>query len=839
MDKPTTKPSVYTPDPWNIIEEFSGWGDEQRESYYRGESIFALGNGNIGMRGSFEEGLAYAVHPNDAGPYRAPDGSLQENYFLSVPGTYLNGFYESEKIQYPEPAYGYAKNSQTMLNVPDGKIIRVMLGEGDPLHIDLNPDGLKHFRRTLNLQTGLLERHLTWCSPHGREVELTVKRLVSLEHPNIAAIEFTLTPQFAGRVTFESVLHDRVQNVSVGSDPRVGSHLVGCVLDRVANTDSSGEDCVLIHRTKHSGLMLASGMRNVLTSHPKTKPAVRIENDEIAVTYTVQAKAGAPITLVKYLVYSYAEADSARAETLMADARAQLELARSSGFAGLAAGQSDTMRRFWARADVNIKGKGEDTTLLQQGIRFNMFHLLQAARADNRANICSKGLTGEGYEGHYFWDTEMFAAPFFQYAEPDICRNLLQYRYRILKYARQRARELSHKQGAAYAWRTINGEECSAFFPAGTAQYHINADIAYAIKSYVAASGDTQFLIEQGAEMVFETARLWVDLGDYVPARGNQFCIHGVTGPDEYTAVVDNNCYTNLMAQENLRYACAIARWLKANHPLGYTDVAARLKPPLAEEELSAWERAADAMYIPYDEQTGLFAQDDGFFNRAAWRWDWGSRDGKPVLLNRFHYLVIYRHQVCKQADTILALYLLPHMATLEQKRRNYNYYEQITTQDSSLSTCTFSIIASEIGYHRRAYDYFMQTARMDLDDRHGNVVAGVHIANMAGTWMCLVNGFAGLRLETGEHPDESIPHYKPYLPEEWDEYSFRVRHRNSTLQVTVKRDEENSGQVVAEYALDTGEAQTHPLKLRHHHVGFTLDEQNPKRVLVITDEIG
>jgi alpha,alpha-trehalose phosphorylase len=836
MQKPTSKPSVYTPDAWNIIETYSTW-DEQRDQYYRSESIFALGNGYLGLRGSFEEGLAHALHPNDADPYRQPDGKLQPNYFLSVPGTYINGFYESEKIQYPEPAYGYAKNSQTMLNLPDGKIIRVFLGDddSDPLHIDLNPDGLTDYRRALNMQSGVLERHYKWCSPGGREVAVNVRRLVSFEHPHLAAIEFTLTPGFSGRVQIESVLDDDVQNVSVRSDPRVGSHLVGRVLERVANTELSSDECILIHRTPHSGLLLGSGMLNVLETHPKVKPAVRIDENGVTVAYTVRAKAGEPITLVKYLAYVDADGNTAP-ETLMEEARAQLNLARSSGFAGLAAGQGEHMGRFWTHTDVNIKGTGEDTLLLQQGIRFNMFHLLQAARADNTASIGSKGLTGEGYEGHYFWDTEMFADPFFQYAEPDICRNLLQYRYRTLKHARQRARELSHKQGAAFAWRTINGEESSAFFPAGTAQYHINADIAYAIRNYVAATGDTQFLIEQGAEIVFETARLWVDLGDYVPARGNQFCIHGVTGPDEYTAVVDNNCYTNMMAQENLRYACQVARWMKANHPLGYTDVAARLKPPLADEELADWERAANAMYIPYDEQTGLFAQDDGFFNRAAWRWDWGTRDGKSVLLNRFHYLVIYRHQVCKQADTVLALYLLPDRATLEEKRRNFNYYEQITTQDSSLSTCTFSIIASEIGYHRRAYDYFMQTARMDLDDRHGNVVAGVHIANMAGTWMCLVNGFAGLRLDMGQHPDESIPHYRPFLPEEWNEYSFRVRHRRSTLQVTVRRDP-NSQQVVAEYELDTINAEAHPLRLQHYHTAFTLDEQNPKRVLVVTDE--
>jgi trehalose/maltose hydrolase-like predicted phosphorylase len=840
-----TNSPFYKLDEWKIIEEYSQWKD-LRDHWYQSESIFAIGNGSIGMRGSVEEGFEHAVHPNN------PNGIQQDKNFFSVDGTYINGFYESQKIAYPEAGYAFAKNSQTMLNVPNGKMIRVLLDDGkdqEALHIDTGV--IEEYTRTLNMDTGLLERRVIWNSPKKHlRVLLEVKRLVSFERPHLAAIEFRLTPYFTGRVQFESVLDGHVENVNAQSDPRVGSHLDGCVLRSVDDPMMLDAGGILKQETSHSNLILASGMVNVLDATSQLKsPTVttgyvgdkkgKSEKDNvIKVIYDVKAENGKPITLHKYLAYEYAEKSSPSIKNLVSDVQKELASAQKAGFAKLVKEQSAYMKRFWEQASVSIKGKNEDIKLLQQGVRFNMFHLLQAAGRDGKTNISSKGMTGEGYEGHYFWDTEMFAAPFFQYVDPEICRDLLQYRYNTLKYARQRARDLSHTRGAAYAWRTINGEECSAFFPAGTAQYHINADIAYAIKSYVASTGDTQFLIEQGAEIVFETARLWADLGEYVPTQNNRFCIHGVTGPDEYTAIVDNNCYTNLMAQDNLRYAYQVAQWLKVTHPKDYEKIASRLQPYLAEGELSAWSQAADAMYIPYDEQTGLFAQDDGFLDRAAWRWDWGKRDGKEVLLNRFHYLVIYRHQVSKQADVMLALYLLPDRATLEQKRRNFNYYEQITTHDSSLSTCTFGIVASEIGYHARAYNYFMQTARTDLDDHHGNVTAGVHIANMAGTWMSLVNGFAGLRLELGSNPGESIPHYKPYLPDEWDEYSFRVCHQHAVLQMTVNRKivDQNHVVIEAEYTLILDHSKGQTLKLKHHDIPFELDQHTPKRTFVLVD---
>jgi trehalose/maltose hydrolase-like predicted phosphorylase len=373
----------------------------------------------------------------------------------------------------------------------------------------------------------------------------------------------------------------------------------------------------------------------------------------------------------------------------------------------------------------------------------------------------------------------MYIIPAFLVNYPDISRNLLKYRYHTLDKARERARQLSHPKGALFPWRTINGEECSTYFLAGTAQYHINADIAFAVKRYVEATADTDFLIRYGAEILFETARVWADLGAFIPRKGNKFCINGVTGPDEYTALVNNNCYTNLMAQENLWYAYEVAKWLQDSQADEYNRLAGAIN--LTEDEIAFWKHAADNMYIPYDDELGLYKQDDSFLDKVPWAFEATPPENHPLLIH-YHPLVIYRHQVCKQADLVLALFLLSHRFTPTEKRVNYDFYERLTTHDSSLSTCIFSIVASDIGYREKAYQYFLGTARMDLDDLHGNVKDGIHAANMAGTWMCLVHGFAGTRLYDGSL------NFRPYLPQGWQEYSFKITYRNALLEVTIRQ---------------------------------------------------
>ncbi|MFN8419845.1 MAG: glycosyl hydrolase family 65 protein [Anaerolineae bacterium] len=532
----------------------------------------------------------------------------------------------------------------------------------------------------------------------------------------------------------------------------------------------------------------------------------RADDLSTSVVYTVAAKAGQPITLDKFICYLTSR--DVPESSVQDEAKNILGNAKTVGFEVLRDEQAKYLTKFWDHADITIEG--DDA--LQQGLRVNMFHLLQSVGRDSKTSIAAKGVTGEGYEGHYFWDTEMYVVPFFLHTSPEIARKLLEYRYRILDKARERARQMAHPRGALYAWRTIDGEECSTYYPAGTAQYHINADIAFAIKRYVEATGDESFLVQGGAEILFETARLWADLGSYIPNKGGKFCINGVTGPDEYTAVVDNNAYTNLMAQINMRYAAEIAKWLQANNSDVYQEVAKRIG--LASSEIESWNKAADNMYLPYDERLQIYAQDDSFLNKAPWDFANTPPENYPLLIH-YHPLVIYRHQVCKQADFVLALFLLSERFSMEEKKRNYDFYEPLTTHDSSLSSCVFSIVASEIGYHDKAYDYFMETSRMDLDDSHRNVKDGVHIANMAGTWMSMIHGFAGMRVQSEN--GAPLLAFHPHLPEKWNGYAFNMVFRGRLVRVAVNRDH-------VTYALLEGEE----LAIAHNGERLTLRKNQP-----------
>lgn len=757
--KKTGKP-IYPYAEWEISED-----NFAPENNLRSETIFAQGNGYLGLRGNFEEG--YAGSPN-----------------TSVEGTYINAFYESEIIRYPETAYGYAEHSQTMLNVTNGKGIRLFF---DGEEFKMRPENTLEYRRVLLLKEGVLRRSLIWKTSKGQRLKIEIERLVSFENKHVAATRFVVTPLDAGgEVRFISAIDGDVQNLTASNDPRVGSGLHGRVLD-VQERAAAGDGGWVVQKTRHSKLALACAMTHRLQASASVHQTSQMGDLSVSVSYATAAAPGQAITLDKFVVYVTSR-DVAE-DKLVDKAQEILRAAQQTGFDGFKASQAAFLQKFWDAADVEIKGD----LALQQGLRVNSFHLLQSVGRDGYSNIGAKGLTGEGYEGHYFWDTETYILPFFLYTEPEISRSLLEYRYHILDKARERARQMSHPKGALFPWRTINGEECSAYYPAGTAQYHIDADIAFAIRRYMDATQDAEFMRESGAEMLFETARLWADLGAFIPSKGNKFCFNSVTGPDEYNAVVNNNCYTNLMAKTNLEYAHQMAAWLSVNAPADYQRVAQKIG--LEPQEIEFWRRAANQVYVPYDAERGIHPQDDEFLNKAPWDFAHVPADQYPLLLH-FHPLVIYRHQVCKQADLVLALLLLGNFFTPEEKKRNFDFYEPLTTHDSSLSTAVFSVIASELGYQEKAYRYFLSTARMDLDDTHKNTKDGIHAANMAGTWMCVVNGFGGMRVYDGQLS------FAPSLPAQWEYYRFRVLYRGRRIEVTVKP-------TGAEYRLLSGAAIT------------------------------
>jgi alpha,alpha-trehalose phosphorylase len=743
--------------------------------------MLAVGNGYLGMRGCPEEG-----------------GPTAEN------GTFINGFYETRPIVYGEDAYGFAKTGQTIVNVTDSEIIKLFVDD-EPFW--LPTARCVRYDRRLNMQSGTLDRELLWETPAGKLVLITSRRLVSFVHRHVAVISYqvTLLNAAAPVVIASEMVANAPSTRANGGDPRLASVFAGRVLQPRASY-ARERRVVLCHATDKSRLTLTCATDHALeTTCSHTSKAVHTE-DFGQVAFTIEARPRCPIHLTKYMVYH--TSPTASSEELCGRAEWTLDRVMHQGFQQLLTAQEQYMDDFWRRSDVQVRNIREDrvqrtTVEIQQAIRFNLFHILQAAARAEDTGVPAKGLTGQAYEGHYFWDTEIYLLPFLIYTAPRIARNLLTFRYQMLPQARARARELGH-QGAMFPWRTINGEEASAYYAAGTAQYHINADIMYALHKYVQATGDEPFLQDCGAEMLVETARLWLDLGFYAARKGGTFCINGVTGPDEYNTVVNNNAYTNLMAQENLRYAAQTVEALRAKAPEVYNALVQ--KTGLEPSEVEAWTRAAESMYVPYDEKLQIIPQDDSFLDREPWDFRKTPRDHYPLLL--FHHpLNIYRKQVIKQTDVVLAMFLLGHAFSLEAKRRNFAFYDPLTTGDSSLSSCIEAIIAGQIGDMDKAIQYGRAALLMDLADVGGNVKDGCHIASMGGTWMMLTYGFGGMRDDDG-----TLSFWPRRAPEDDAILRFPVTYRGQRLEVEI-------GLETVAYALREGEC----LMIRHEQEDIQL----------------
>jgi alpha,alpha-trehalose phosphorylase len=774
-------PQGFPADEWNLVEkrfhpEFLG----------QLETMLALGNGYLGMRGCPEEG-----------------GPNAEN------GTFINGFYETRPIVYGEDAYGFARTGQTICNVTDSKIIKLFVDD-EPFW--LPGANLLNYERRLNMKSGTLDREILWETPAGKQVLITSRRLVSFANRHVAAVSYRVTLLNAEAfVVISSEMATNEPSARIdGDDPRQTRAFSGRLLHRRSNY-AKDRRIVLCHATEKSRLTLACATDHALeTSCPHAYKAVHTE-DFGQVAFTIEARPGCRIQLTKYMVYHTSQ--TASVEELCGRAEWTMDRVMNQGFQQLLASQEQYMDDFWRRSDVQIRDVRKDRTKrstveMQQAIRFNLFHILQASARAEDTGVPAKGLTGQAYEGHYFWDTEIYLLPFLTYTSPRIARNLLTFRYKMLPQARARARQLGHR-GAMFPWRTISGDEASAYYAAGTAQYHINADIMYALRKYVQATGDELFLRDCGAEMLVETARLWLDLGFYSHAKGGRFCINAVTGPDEYNTVVNNNAYTNLMARENLRYAARTVESLRATAPDAYNALVHRTA--LESSEVEAWIRAAENMYVPYDEKLKIVPQDDSFLDREPWDFRNTPREHYPLLL--FHHpLNIYRKQVIKQADVVLAMFLLGDAFSPETKKRNFDFYDPLTTGDSSLSSCVEAIIAAQTGDIEKAFRYGMAALLMDLADVGGNVKDGCHIASMGGTWMMLTYGFGGMRDDDG-----TLSFWPRRAPEDNGILRFPLTYRGQTLEVEIGLDK-------VEYALREGEG----LVIRHETEEVELTRENP-----------
>jgi alpha,alpha-trehalose phosphorylase len=770
----------FPADEWNVIEK--GFHSEFLAQL---ETMLALGNGYLGMRGCPEEG-----------------GPNTEN------ATFINGFYETHPIVYAEEAYGLAKTGQTILSVTDSKIIKLFVDD-EPFW--LPSANLLRYDRRLNMKSGTLDREILWETPSGKQVLITSRRLVSFANRHVAAISYsvTLLNAAASLVISSEMAANEPIAAADANDPRQTRVFTGQMLHH-RTSYAKDRRIVLCHATEKSRLTLSCATDHTLETSCQHAHKVSCAEDFGQVAFTIDAQPSCPIHLTKYMVYHTSH--TASAEELCGRAEWTMDRVTTRGFQPLLCSQEQYMDDFWRRSDVRIRDVSEERTKrstveIQQAIRFNLFHILQAsARAEDRG-VPAKGLTGQAYEGHYFWDTEIYLLPFLIYTSPRIAKNLLTFRYKMLPQARARARQLGHR-GAMFPWRTISGEEASAYYAAGTAQYHINADIMYALRKYVQATGDEAFLRDCGTEMLVETARLWLSLGFYSDAKGEKFCINSVTGPDEYNTVVNNNAYTNLMARGNLHYAAETIEALRATDPDAYNALIH--KTALEPSEVEGWIKAAQSMYVPYDEKLKIIPQDDSFLDREPWDFRNTPRDHYPLLLF-YHPLNIYRKQVIKQADVVLAMFLLSDAFSAEEKKRNFEFYDPLTTGDSSLSSCVEAIIAAQVGDIGKAIRYGVAALLMDLADVGGNVRDGCHIASMGGTWMMLTYGLGGMR------DDDGILSFWPRrAPEDNAILRFPVAYRGQMLEVEI-------GMEKVQYTLREGES----LVVRHETEEIQLTQEN------------
>src|ERR1700722_17877186 len=754
----------YGVEPWCLTESHL-----DLQLLAQSESVFALSNGHIGMRGNLDEG--------------EPHG---------LPGTYLNSLYEVRPLPYAEAGYGFPDTGQSVINVTNGKIIRLLV---DDETFDIRYGTVLSHTRTLDLRAGTLTRKVTWTSPAGHTVEIESVRLVSLTQRAIAAIKYTVRPvdeKLRLVLMSEIVANEEIPVTSL--DPRAAAILEKpLVSEEHYAVDGDNPRAVLVHGTRESKLRLAAGMTHNVRGPARMATSTESFDDMGRLLVAAEVGPDEELCLEKFVGYGWSAQRSRPA--LIDQVVGAMAAAKLTGWEGLLAEQRQFLDDFWEGADVEVDGDVE----IQQAVRFGLFHILQAgARTENRP-IPAKGLTGTGYDGHIFWDPETFVLPVLTYTWPKSAADSLRWRYLTLDIAKEHAAELG-LDGAVFAWRTIHGEECSGYWPAGTAAFHINADIAAAVVSYFDATQDMDFARQYGLPLLVETARMWRSLGQH-DAFG-RFRIEGVTGPDEYSAVKDNNLYTNLMAQHNLAVAADLAEKLEDEaRKLGVTT-----------EEAASWRDAAEDMYIPYDERLKVHPQHDGFTSYARWDFEGTPEDHYPLLLH-YPYFQLYRKQVVKQADVVLAMQLRPDAFTAEQKRRNFDYYEGITVRDSSLSPCTQSVMAAEVGHLDLAYDYLAEAAFMDLEDREHNTKDGLHIASLAGAWTALVSGFGGMRVANGKLC------FAPKLPPGIIGLTFRMRYRDRIIMVSI-RDH------AATYSLLAGE----PLEVNHYGDPVTISKEELTR---------
>lgn len=683
------------------------------------ESLMSLGNGYIGSRGYLEE-------------FRYPK---------SVRGNYLNGIYERVPMVHAEWAWGFPLQSDRMPNLIDLFKLRIIL-DGEEVLIDGN---IEDFKREIDFEDGLSRRSYKYLTKNGKTAELSFEQLISFSHKELRT--WTLDINYDGKIEVRNNIDFNISNVSSDDDPRIAATQIPLV--KVIKSQYESNQGGILLKTIESGLEV-----KVDFIDKGEFDSVYFNGDE-GLNIEFSSKGILKLNrLVKYW-------DSLRNNESVFIPKEKLYK-----------DQREYLKDFNNRSAIEFLDNEE----LDKAMDFMKFHLLQSTSQDSYGNIAAKGLSGEGYEGHYFWDTEIFLFPIWLLWDKDRARNLLLFRYNQLDAARLRAKEMGHRKGVCFPWRSISGIESSGYFPAGSAQYHNNFDIAYSFIQWWLSNRDMEFLADYSMEVLLETARTVLEIGTF---QSDGFHIHGVTGPDEYTAMVSDNYYTNKMAQYNLKWAVRLWNMLKEERPNDYLRLKKKLH--IEDEEIINMEGAAREMVLIYDEEKGILAQDSTFLSKSLWP---EENNLRPLLLN-YHPLTIYRYQILKQADTVLALYLIPDLDE-EIIKRTFYYYDNINTHDSSLSPSVSVLMGSRLKDDKLAYDYFMDSVYMDLKDLNHNTSDGLHMANIGGSLISVLSGFGGLRI------NENGLEINPHLPKQLGRLRFRFTWQESVLEVFIDGDKLN-----------------------------------------------
>ncbi|WP_282136446.1 glycoside hydrolase family 65 protein [Seonamhaeicola maritimus] len=733
------------PDNWSIIEE--GFDPSRVES---SESLFSIGNGAMGQRANFEE--TYTGE--------------------TFQGSYIAGVYYPDKTRVGWWKNGYPEYFAKVLNAPNWIGVNVLVN-GESL--DLNTcKQVRGFRRELNMKEGWLSRNFTATLQNSVTVEVTTKRFLSLELDELGAIQFSIIPVNSdAEITFQPYLDNGISNKDTNWDDKFWD---------VSGVSHKNHQGFIEAKTMKTDFHICTYMESQLYVNGKQvaiEPKVQVDSNYISFDYKQSVKKGDTFTITKYGGYTVDRNHDKK--ELVSAAIKVLKEAIKFGFEGLLEKQKEAWASIWERADITIDGDVK----AQQGIRFNIFQLNQTyLGTDSRLNIGPKGFTGEKYGGSTYWDTEAYCIPFYMATkDQEVARKLLEYRYNHLEKAIENAEKLGFTNGAAlYPMVTMNGEECHNEWEITFEEIHRNGAIAFAIYNYHRYTGDYSYIPEKGLEVLIGIARFWQQRATFSKDK-NKYVILGVTGPNEYENNVNNNWYTNYLAQWCINYALECIEKVDAGYQSDFLRIAKKVA--LTKGEMALWKAVADNMYFPYSQKHHVYLQQDGFLDKELISVSELDASQRPIN-QHWSWDRILRSPYIKQADILQGFYFFEDQFTNEELERHFDFYEPYTVHESSLSPCVHSIQAAQLGRMEQAYNFYLRTSRLDLDDYNHEVHEGLHITSMAGTWMSIVEGFGGMRIK------DNMLSFKPQIPKQWKGYSFKVNFRDTIIKVNVSQDATN-----------------------------------------------